>query len=147
MEQGHYPRYCLVVVGGISQLLCLGCPYSWSSLQGKCYRLFTDQADQHSADVECAALGGNLASVTSHGERELLGELAGDSLAWIGASDGRWFDKSYWDDSSTFFDSSDEIILDKALSGNSILMKGPDYGWSKSDSSNSHPFLCQTTSE
>ena len=89
---------------------------------------------------------GNLASVTSHKERLLLGNLAGDSLAWIGASDGQWLDKSYWD-FSTFFDSSEEIILDSALSGDSIVMKGPGNGWSKSEWLNNYPFLCQTSSE
>ncbi|KAK7153548.1 hypothetical protein R3I94_007053 [Phoxinus phoxinus] len=85
-----------------------GCPTGWSAFGLKCVKFFATPLDWMAAEKYCQTLGGNLVSVHSKAEKDLLLNMVpGTTRTWIGGhdavQDGQWmwtdgsvFDYNYW---------------------------------------------------
>ncbi|XP_067265035.1 galactose-specific lectin nattectin-like [Chanodichthys erythropterus] len=80
-----------------------GCPPGWSAFGRKCAKFFSQRLDWMAAEKYCQTFGGNLASVHSKSENDLLLNMVlGTTRTYIGGHDavkeGQWM----WTDGSAF---------------------------------------------
>ncbi|XP_056104709.1 galactose-specific lectin nattectin-like [Rhinichthys klamathensis goyatoka] len=85
-----------------------GCPTGWSAFGLKCVKFFSTPLDWMASEKYCQTFGGNLVSVHSRSENDLLLNMVpGATRTWIGGHDavkeGQWmwtdgsvFDYNYW---------------------------------------------------
>ena len=69
-------------------------PAKTESYNGHTYQFFEDTVTWHTARQLCEAMGGHLVTITSAEENELVLNLRGENMIWIGATDsaeeGNW---------------------------------------------------------
>ena len=82
----------------------VSCPASWSiKYNGHCYMIYRALVTWMTAEFNCIAEGGRLASIHSPAEEQFLRQLSGGSSYWVGGylhSGGGskvWSDGSAWD--------------------------------------------------
>ncbi|XP_061750234.1 galactose-specific lectin nattectin-like [Nerophis ophidion] len=81
------------------------CPKGWTQLNRRCFIFQNQQVDFLSAETTCIILGGNLVSIHSSLENELVRQLifdvTGDNTrTWIGFTDAIEEDSFIWTDGS-----------------------------------------------
>jgi hypothetical protein len=72
------------------------------SINRHCYSLFKAAKNHVNAKAQCAAVGANLASLTTDDERKFVAASFGDVVSWIGANDEATEDTFVWETGEPF---------------------------------------------
>ncbi|KAG9274626.1 lactose-binding lectin l-2-like isoform X1 [Astyanax mexicanus] len=83
------------------------CPYGWVKFNGRCFSYFGQAVDWVTAEAYCINLGGNLASIHSENEYQVVKALVraydpSEKETWIGLSNCQKKNSWIWSDGTKF---------------------------------------------
>ncbi|XP_049338801.1 lactose-binding lectin l-2-like [Astyanax mexicanus] len=83
------------------------CPYGWVKFDGRCFAYFGSEMDWAGAEAHCINLGGNLVSVHSENEYQMVKALIRtydpkEKSSWIGLSNCQKKNSWVWSDGSRY---------------------------------------------
>uniref|UniRef100_A0A3Q1FG15 C-type lectin domain-containing protein n=1 Tax=Acanthochromis polyacanthus TaxID=80966 RepID=A0A3Q1FG15_9TELE len=127
-----------------------GCPTSWYSFNGRCYKYISSPKTWFGAQVHCASQGANLVSIhTSHEQNFVTALISSFDYSarptWIGFSDtsqeGRWT----WSDGASvnyvFWTAGQPNGGTRENCG--VINWGSSFSWSDLSCSYSYPSVCR----
>ncbi|XP_061758187.1 galactose-specific lectin nattectin-like isoform X2 [Nerophis ophidion] len=120
------------------------CPKGWTQLDKRCFIYKEEARSFLDAESICNLLGGNLVSILSNLENEVVLEvikLTADPVSetWIGLHQGIETDTFLWTDGSDFKFESFELMLN---AGDCAEIGNNDALWNLDDCTEEHPYVC-----
>ncbi|XP_061781291.1 galactose-specific lectin nattectin-like [Nerophis lumbriciformis] len=125
------------------------CPKDWTQLDKRCFIFQNYEVDFNQAEIVCKIIGGNLVSIHSNLEnevvRQLIFEATGEnSLTWIGFTDAVEEDSFLWTDGSDvdFTDWANNRPNNNGEQDCAIINFRGDDEWNDIDCTLLRPFFC-----
>ncbi|XP_077453633.1 lithostathine-1-like [Stigmatopora argus] len=124
----------------------VSCPEGWTQLDCKCYIYQDEERDFADAEAVCNVLGGNLVSITSDLENEVVRALvtAGGGIeteAWIGYHDTVESENFMWTDGET--SNYDNFASGQPMSGSGDCIEmGSNEEWQNDFCSSEGAYVC-----
>jgi hypothetical protein len=113
---------------------------------GHCYSRFSTSKNWVTAEADCVALGGHLASLTDADEVAAVDVIVGNVRVWIGINDRTTENAFVWSSGEpvAFTDWDDDQPDNGSGSEDCALIRGNDSRrWDDDQCDNSHPYVCE----
>ncbi|XP_054639100.1 alpha-N-acetylgalactosamine-specific lectin-like [Dunckerocampus dactyliophorus] len=121
------------------------CPKNFTRVDDRCFRFIHEERTFEDAELVCNALGGNLASVISAVENEIILELARSDppqLTWIGYNDIAMDTTFVWTDGTDPGFTNWETVAPVNATENCVLINGNGDFWDDEECGEDHYFVC-----
>nr|XP_057939161.1 alpha-N-acetylgalactosamine-specific lectin-like isoform X2 [Doryrhamphus excisus]XP_057939163.1 alpha-N-acetylgalactosamine-specific lectin-like isoform X2 [Doryrhamphus excisus] len=121
------------------------CPRHYTRINNRCFRFIHEERTFEDAELVCNSLGGNLASVTSAVENEIILELTKGLTTWIGFNDIEVDETFVWTDGTTpSFTNFENDIEPVDEAEDCVLINGNGDFWDDEDCTSNYYFVCVT---
>ncbi|XP_071126788.1 uncharacterized protein [Mytilus edulis] len=124
------------------------CPPNWKSYNDKCYLLLFNQTSWLNARQDCRIMGGDLATVNSQAEQDLVYSIMsnkGASDVWIGLNDQQEQNFFEWINGEVTMYTNwnvNQPANTNSANENCVMINQTDGGWQDQNCDEPHQYLC-----